>query len=549
MPILKFCASVLSFIMLLTAIVSTAHAATCSVLPAHKLSPAEDAYLHRNYDQAAQLYQASLTSSPKEPTAIAGLTRVLIAQQKPAEALDLIQKASADNPNSAILKTALAEAQYRAGEPWVAATTSSSALTLDPCDPRAHLFQARISRINSLYADADKQIRMAHSLDPSNPQIRGLWIETLPVKERIAELQASLPANVGNPEVFKNLHNYIDSLQQQLDEPRKSCHLVSSTETATVPFISLMRDATHIRAFGLEVQLSDRKARLEIDTGANGLVISRSVADHAGLKYVQHNETGGVGDEGKKSSHIAFADDIKIGSLEFKDCNVEVIEQRTLNDIDGVVGMDVFSRFLITLDYPMRKLILAPLPKRPGEAAASSPTLETTSDPSSEGLPHEDAAGTSAVHFDRYIAPEMQDWTRVFRVGHYLMLPAALSNSVTKLFILDTGAFTTSVSPDVAREVTKIHGTEDIKVHGFSGNVDKVYTADKITFRFANVSQVINDVVTFDSPQVSRSAGMEVAGFIGITALGQMTVSIDYRDGLMKFDYDAKRGYKYPGMP
>jgi hypothetical protein len=39
---------------------------------------------------------------------------------------------------------------------------------------------------------------------------------------------------------------------------------------------------------------------------------------------------------------------------------------------------------------------------------------------------------------------------------------------------------------------------------------------------------------------------MEVAGLIGITALGQMTISIDYRDGLMKFDYDAKRGCRLP---
>jgi hypothetical protein len=36
-------------------------------------------------------------------------------------------------------------------------------------------------------------------------------------------------------------------------------------------------------------------------------------------------------------------------------------------DSDGLIGMDVFSRFLITLDYPMRKLLLAPLPPRPND--------------------------------------------------------------------------------------------------------------------------------------------------------------------------------------
>jgi hypothetical protein len=41
---------------------------------------------------------------------------------------------------------------------------------------------------------------------------------------------------------------------------------------------------------------------------------------------------------------------------------------------------------------------------------------------------------------------------------------------------------------------------------------------------------------------------MEIAGFIGATTLGQVTMSIDYRDGLVKMDYDAKRGSKYPGL-
>jgi hypothetical protein len=41
---------------------------------------------------------------------------------------------------------------------------------------------------------------------------------------------------------------------------------------------------------------------------------------------------------------------------------------------------------------------------------------------------------------------------------------------------------------------------------------------------------------------------MEISGFIGVTTLGQLTLTIDYRDGLVKFAYDPKRGYKYPGM-
>ena len=140
----------------------------------------------------------------------------------------------------------------------------------------------------------------------------------------------------------------------------------------------------------------------------------------------------------------------------------------------------------------------------------------------------------------------MKDWTRIYRIGHDQLLPASLNNSLPKLFILDTGAFSTTVSPDVAREVTKVHSQDNIVVRGVSGKVDKVYTADRITFRFANVAQRVDDVVAFSTSAVSKKLDTEVGGFIGITALGQMTISIDYRDGLMKFAYDANRGFRVP---
>jgi hypothetical protein len=38
---------------------------------------------------------------------------------------------------------------------------------------------------------------------------------------------------------------------------------------------------------------------------------------------------------------------------------------------------------------------------------------------------------------------------------------------------------------------------------------------------------------------------MEVAGFIGFTTLGQTTMKIDYRDGLVSFSYNANRGYRF----
>ena len=62
---------------------------------------------------------------------------------------------------------------------------------------------------------------------------------------------------------------------------------------------------------------------------------------------------------------------------EFKDCTVEVVGKGNVADSDGLIGMDVLSHFLVTLDYPMRKLLLAPLPPRPNDTSGLKPTLQT----------------------------------------------------------------------------------------------------------------------------------------------------------------------------
>jgi predicted aspartyl protease len=531
----------------------SALAVSCPVLAPHAPSDADEAFLHSDYDRAVTLYQAQLQQKPDDPDLTVSLARVFLRQQKVKEAEDVVQKALAQNPKSAALRTALGNVQYREGTPWLAGVSAEAAMKLDPCYPQLRLLNAQLLRLSSLYATAAQEISTAHVLAPHDPQIRRRWLDTLPLKERITELEAYLSTGNGDdPETIQTLHFYLDYLKRQVIEPHKSCRLVSDTETATVPFAAMMRDGTHIRAFGLDVKFNNHNARLEIDTGASGLVISRSVAEHAGLKQFSQMTVGGIGSDGRKSGYTAFADDIKIGSLEFRDCAVAVIDQRNVVDSDGLIGMDVFSHFLITLDYPMRKLLLAPLPARPDDTAPVKPTLQTTSSTDDEDPPVNPETPPSVAKVvprgprNRYIAPEMKDWAHVYRIGHNLLIPTSLNDTPSRIFILDTGASSTTISPEVAREVTKVRADDRITVRGISGKVDKVYSADNITFKFANVSQKVEDVVTFATPSISKNLNMEVSGFIGFTALGQMTIGIDYRDGLMKFAYDANRGYKLP---
>jgi hypothetical protein len=555
------------------------HAGTsCSVVEHQPPSEAGNALLASDYAKAASLYRTDLAAHPGDAELTAGLVHALLRQQKVQEASDQVNASLAIVPKSAALISLRGEVELREGVPWVAATSAVESEQLDPCNPRNHLLLANLAQLSSLYASSLTEIRLAHQLDPADPDIRAAWLHTLSLQKRIAETEAYLSAPTGNDEEeTRHWRLYLESLKKMAAEPHKPCRLVSATASAEIPFIDLLSDATHRRAFGLEVSLNGHKSRFQIDTGAGGLLVSRSVAEHAGLKPFSETEMSGIGDQGYKPGYSAYADSIRIGSLEFQDCQVRVLDSRTpVGDSDGLIGMDVFSNFQVTLDFPMRKLLLSPLPPRPDEAAPAAPALktgdaehedpETSSEASAKaeqdkpadkvaqpGGPAETqssaspAAAKAISHgpYDRYVAPEMKSYTQVYRAGHNLLLPASLNGGNARLFILDTGSWTTIISPEAGREVTKVHSDDRLHVHGISGQVEKVYTADDVTFQFAHLSQKAHEVVCIDTSKISKNVKMEISGLLGATTLDLLTIHIDYRDGLVKFDYDPKRGYKF----
>jgi predicted aspartyl protease len=554
-------------------------AVSCDEVKHHPPSEADKAQLVADYAKAAGLYQAELASHPGDAELTMGLVHALLHQQKVQEAGDAVKASLAIAPNAAALITLRGEVELRQGAPWLALQTALESDKVDICNARNHLLLARLGRLNSLYASSRKQLEMAHQLDPNDPDIRGEWIGILPLKQRIAEMEAYLSSPTGKDEEdIRRWRLFLESLKKMAAEPHKACHLVSPAASTEIPFAVIMRDPIHLRAFGLDVKLNSRNSRLQIDTGAGGLVVTQSVAQHAGLKAFSQTEMSGIGDQGFKPGYTAYADSIRIGNLEFQDCAVRVLDSRSvLEDVDGLIGMDVFSHFLVTLDYPMRKLLLGPLPPRPGEAAAVPALKTSAAEPEDSGASAEPAkaaqqdkpgaqgtesglksavaasstpaptAQTTGSHglYDRYVAPEMKDYTPVFRVGHELILPAAINGDKLKLFMLDTGAFATTISPQAAREVTKVRSDYFTHVKGLSGNVEQVYSADEITFKFAHLSQKVNGVVSLDTSRISKDAGMEISGFFGASTLNLLTMHIDYRDGLVKFDYDPKRGYRF----
>ncbi|GAC1657605.1 MAG: hypothetical protein NVS9B15_18950 [Acidobacteriaceae bacterium] len=109
------------------------------------------------------------------------------------------------------------------------------------------------------------------------------------------------------------------------------------------------------------------------------------------------------------------------------------------------------------------------------------------------------------------------------------------------LFLLDTGAFSNTLSMKAAREVGRPYEDTRMRVKGLSGMVNHVYRVDDVKLQFGRFVAPKQSYVAFDQEGLSKNTGTEVSGTLGFDMLRLLEVKIDYRDGLVDFHYDPKR--------
>jgi tetratricopeptide (TPR) repeat protein len=519
------------------------------------LSAAGIFYRKGDFDNALEKYQEYLKDNPRSPDAYAGVIRAYLKEKRVDDAAQALASGlkQTDSPR---LHVAEAELWFRQGRITDAETEWVKVINSGYPEARAYLGLARVRDAIGNYLSAKKMLDKAHELDADDPDILDEWIDTLSRAERIKYLETSLAGdNAWDANERADIASYLQYLKERDQRNTSPCRLVSKVTATETPLVRLLNDSQHLRGFGLSVALNGHKNNLLLDTGASGLLVSRGLAGHAGISKVTETKVSGIGKKGRRNAFIGIADSIKVGALEFQNCPVEVMEERSVAGEDGLIGADVFENFLVEIDFPNEKLKLSQLPKRPGEAEQTlSLKSEEDDDADDDAASPSDAAASNSTPdaksakpaqskgpYDRYIAPEMQSYTRVFRFGHDLLVPTSIGKVPSKLFLLDTGALTNFISPEAAREVTKVHGDYDTIVKGISGRVDKVYSADKAVLAFGHLRQENQDLTAFDTKPLSDDTGTEVSGFLGFVLLRLLDIKIDYRDNLVDFQYDAKR--------
>jgi predicted aspartyl protease len=448
---------------------------------------------------------ALLWASPLDDTLATG--RKALEKDGVATAWKLAQKALSDAPESAAAHEFAGEVLFRRGEFAEADREFKAAVEWDPRYALAWWGLGRVADCTSMNKTAVEDFHRAYELKANDPRILATWILRLTGQERVDALKRYEAMAAGDPTVTQELQQRAE-FGKALNG-REVMALVSPYKAAEVPLEAFVSGATHMRTFGLAVMVNGKPARLVLDTGASGIVMSHPAAERVGLARVAGATVRGIGDNSKMTGgYRAIADRFQIGDVEYRDAAISVADQSFVGIEDGLIGSNVLAEFLITLDFAGGKLRLSPLPgHKPGEEFP-----------------------------DRAVTPVMESATRVFRFGHLLLVPARVGNAANRLFVLDTGAASTLISYELAAAVGNVNRDDKMAVRGLNGRVGDVYQTGNLVLEFAGFEQKNQGMTAFDTWELSHRLGTEISGFLGLPVLDLFTLTIDYRDGLVKFE-------------
>jgi hypothetical protein len=470
----------------------------CHAVSPHPLRPPEKAYSDGSYAQAEQLYTQALAQQPRDAGLAARLVETLLHEDKLAQAAEQVTAALTANPTSAAVLTAQAEVQMRKGQPWLATKSLDAAAAADPCYARVHLVRSQIFRIDSMYASERSELQKAYDLDVTDPDILAAWSRIMPAAQEIEGTARALSSEKDlDAETRSKAESTIHTMMPLLHEDSQTCKGLPAPTSVSIPLLPSREDGKHIDGYRIEVKFPKGLVRLQLDTATSGLYITQALADLNGFQRAVDAPAGTV-----------QADTVQIGPLEFHNCMVGVSDTPFPGKVDGYIGTDVLASFLVTIDGARQKLILDPLPPQ-----------------------------TSVLPGDRTNTGELADYQPIYHRRHYLLVPVTIDNKLQKLFALDTGMRMSAMNSETAHAAsnTRMNFTNPLTTK--SGSPAQVYR-DQFEFQFATLSvdQKGGSVLAFEPTAIDHNTGMDIAGMLGFDLLGSLTLHLDYRDGLVKFE-------------
>ena len=475
-------------------------------------SQADKLYMAGKFDEAAEQYRALVVADSQDANAQIGLVRSLLRAEHLHEAFLAGSAAQKAIPTNANIRVAFGDVVYRSGNFDDAYRLYLTGITLDDHCARAFLGAAMVHRSSFRRKSARSCFIKAYELDPNDPDIIRGYAATLPSDEEHALLLERFLGLARNEDI-RRLNAVRDSLEFFHKSDRsKSTRLVSEYRAYRLRMRTLMHDPKRgSNGIGIAVSFNDGKTvTLQVDTGASGVFLNPGPAGRAGIAALSSAHLLGIGDRGDQTAKIGFADKMRIGDLEFVNYPVEIGDRKLMEDVQGLIGTDVFSRFLVNMNIPEAVMDLTPLP------------------------PYPDGNEDWEAH-DRTVSAATPASVLAQRSGHLLLVRTLVNENRVVWFGVDTGSSLNLIHEDLARKVSHLVSAERMRLKGLSGEVKDLSVATKVRLQFGHFIQDNDGMAAFDMEPMSRASGVEVSGLLGWPILRQLIVTLNYRDGVIDF--------------
>ena len=397
---------------------------------------------------AAAILIAAAGAGATDPDPNVRLVETLLHQERFDEADEAIHTALAADGQASDLHRVHGDLLLREGHIGDADAEYKAAFKLDKQNPRALYGIARVFRLAGLRAKAEGLIRAAHALAPQDSEIGGAFY-TLDKSglSAIERWQSAVENSSFMADPDRKRHAETQLAKAKLLNGKPEFELASPYRHYELPD-RVLYNGKRPTGVGLTIAINGVKSELRLDTGAGGVTVSSGFAARAGVQRIGSSRLSGVGNKGDVETWVGYAETMQIGEVEFKNIIVTVKEKGSVDDSGGLLGTDIFKRFLVKLNFSKGRVNLDPLPG-----------------PAWDGI----------TPVDRYEGPELNGFTQIFQVQHMLLIPTLVSEKQKSgqtgcLFLVDTGASINNISTGLAPSVTKLRNNNFATVRGVIGN-------------------------------------------------------------------------------
>lgn len=479
------------------------------------------AYRIGQFELAIQDFRRAIEAAPDNAEAHEGIVRSLLKLDRVEEARAAVTKALAPNPTHPALLVAFGEVAFREAKFAEAYQVLRDAIQREPNLARAYWGLGRLLLSESRYRSAREMFVKAHELDPDDADIVSDWAGTLRDQAehlRALERYIELATN-HDPEELESARTHLEN-DKALGE-RKTFRIRRSDASRAyrLELKGLYNQPRQLSAYWIGVSFNGKKPmRLLVDTGAGGIVLHKGAAKKLGLGPLAGAMVRGVGDGKHPAAFSSLVETVRVGELFIHDAVVRVADTRALSGLDGIIGTNVFERFLVRFDPPNGVIELTP--RSPSDVSEES---DSSVDP---------------WNYDRG-QPE-PGFSPVRKFGHLLLLPSKVNGRECYLLV-DSGSSRNLISSRIAAAVSGIQETDRVALEGLSGRVNKVFVARDLRLEFAGLRQQNGQMLAFNMQKLNKQIGVEISGTVGVDVLWQTALIIDYREGTVRFIYEAKR--------